>query len=105
MAYSIVAARWLGPREFGIMVEIGAAVGTATQIGSFGLPTAVLRTAAARPGLTPVLLANARIAGAVSGALALTGLVLFARLFPETLGAVPLRLLLIAGLTLPLNFA
>lgn len=105
LAYSVIAARWLGPSDFGILVAIGAAVGTAAQIGTFGLPTAVLKTAAARPGLTPVLLANARIVGAAGGALTLAGLVLFARLLPETLGAVPQHLLLVAGLTLPLNFA
>jgi O-antigen/teichoic acid export membrane protein len=104
LAYGIVVARTLGPGDFGILVAIGAAIMTVSQIGSLGLPTAALKTAAARPELTPALIANARVVGAVAGALALGALAAWSHWLPGTLGAVPRGLLLVAGLALPLAF-
>lgn len=104
LAYGIVVARTLGPGDFGILVAIGAVIMTASQVGSLGLPTAALKTAASRPELTGVLIANARIAGAVTGALALAALAAWSAMLPESLGEVPRGLLLVAGLTLPLAF-
>jgi O-antigen/teichoic acid export membrane protein len=104
LAYGIIVARTLGPEEFGILVAIGAAIMTATQIGNLGIPTAVLRTAAGRPELTGVLIANARVVGAVTGSLALLALALFSYALPGSLGAIPRPLLLLAGLSLPLTF-
>src|SRR6185295_11546788 len=82
LAYGIFMARTLGPADFGILVAIGAAIMTASQIGNLGLPTAALKTAAARPELTGVLMANARIVGAVTGIAAMIAIYVWSHALP-----------------------
>lgn len=104
VAYGVIAARVLGPVDFGVLVAIGAVIGTVSQIGNLGLPIAALKTAAASPETTPALIANARLVGVATGTLALAALWGWGAFLPATLGDLPQGLLLVAGLALPLAF-
>jgi len=105
LAYSVVAARWLGPADLGTFVALGTLIMTASQIGNLGLPIAVLRFAAAEPERTASLVANGRLSGLAAGSVALAILVTWARVSPASLGGVPARLVFVGGLALPFLFA
>jgi O-antigen/teichoic acid export membrane protein len=103
--YSIVTARWLGPSGLGIFAAIGAVLGTASQLGSLGLPVAVSRFSAEDEEKVPALIANARVIGALTGAAIVVVLAMLYALFPAAFGEVPRNLMLVAALALPLSFA
>jgi O-antigen/teichoic acid export membrane protein len=102
---SVVAARWLGPHDLGLLAAIGAIIGTAAQCGQLGFPTAVTRYAAAEPWRIGALMSNARWTGAVTGSVAALAVFGLRAGLPRAFGEVPLDLLMIAALALPFSFA
>lgn len=104
LATSAILARWLGPAQLGLYATIGAILLTVSHLGNFGLPTAALRTAAAKPERAAALVANARWTGLACGVLAIAGIWAWSRWFPRSLGEVPVGTLMIAALALPLQY-
>lgn len=98
---SIIIARVLGAEGLGVLAVINVTIAVALQLGCAGLPSAnIYFIAQDRRELAPVW-ANALVFGFAAGVLLALLVGALAALRPSLFGSVPLRLLLIAALSIP----
>jgi O-antigen/teichoic acid export membrane protein len=98
---SVIVARWLGPEGFGTLAVLTATVALAVQLGSAGLPSSNTYLVARDRKLLGPIWANSLVFAFVGGTLLILTVVGLAKLSPALLGNVPLRLVLIAALSIP----
>ena len=98
---SIIIARWLGPDGLGTLSVLNVTVALAVQIGCAGLPSANTYFISKNPNLIGRAWTNSLIFGVVAGMVLVVVVMMLARLAPGVFGDVPMRLVIIAALSIP----
>lgn len=98
---SILVARWLGAKGLGQFAVVNVTLALALQIGSAGLPSAMIYSVAKDRQRLATQASNALLFAIVIGSALALAVIALASLNPAVFGYVPLRLMAIGSVSLP----
>jgi O-antigen/teichoic acid export membrane protein len=98
---SIIAARWLGTKGFGQLSVVNATGALALQIGSAGLPSAMVYFVAKDRRIFAPAAINALLFAIAVGSVLTASVVAFARFDPALFGFVPAGLMTVGAISIP----
>ena len=98
---SIIIARWLGPDGLGTLSVLNVTVALAVQLGCAGLPSANTYFISKNPSLIGRAWTNSLIFGVLAGMVLVVVVMMLASLAPGVFGDVPMRLVIIAAISIP----